>query len=73
MNEASLDVLPNQAYPLRASWDGEGANLAPFSEHAENVELCLLDTRSRRKITGIAVRWQTDQAWHCYLPKVRPG
>ena len=68
-----MAVWPGQAYPLGASWDGEGVNFALFSEHAEKVELCLFDDRGRREITRIPMQWQTDQVWHCYLPEARPG
>jgi len=73
MNGASTAVWPGNPYPLGATWDGEGVNFALFSEHAEKVELCLIDARGRREIVRIPMRWQTDQVWHCYLPEVRPG
>jgi len=66
-------IWPGCAYPLGATWDGEGVNFALFSEHAERVELCLFDPRGRREVDRINVRWQTDQVWHCYLPEARPG
>jgi hypothetical protein len=28
-------MLPQKPYPLHATWDGEGVNLALFSRHAE--------------------------------------
>jgi len=73
MNGASTAVWPGQPFPLGASWDGEGVNFALFSEHAEQVELCLFDGRGRRETARIPLRWQTDQVWHCYLPEARPG
>jgi glycogen operon protein len=73
MNGADMAVWPGQPYPLGASWDGEGVNFALFSEHATGVELCLFDTRGRREIARIPMRWQSDQVWHCYLPEARPG
>jgi isoamylase len=73
MNGAAIAVWPGQPYPLGAAWDGEGVNFALFSEHAEKVELCLFDKRGRREIARIAMPWQTDQVWHCYLPEARPG
>ncbi len=60
-------------YPLGATWDGEGVNFALFSEHAEQVQLCLFDPNGRREINRIDIPWQTDQVWHCYLPEMRPG
>ena len=39
----SVEVLPGEALPPGASWDGQGTNFSLFSEHAEGVELCLFD------------------------------
>ena len=64
---------PGKPYPLGSNWDGEGVNFALFSEHAEKVELCLFDPAGRRELHRIAVKEQTDQVWHCYLPEARPG
>jgi isoamylase len=72
-NQADLIVWPGKPYPLGATWDGEGVNFAIFSEHAEQVGLCLFDESGRREIRRVAVREQTDQVWHCYLPEARPG
>jgi len=66
-------VWPGKPYPLGASWDGEGVNFALFSEHAEEVELCLFDKTGRRETHRVNVWEQTDQVWHCYLPEARPG
>ncbi|MBI3899663.1 MAG: glycogen debranching protein GlgX [Gammaproteobacteria bacterium] len=68
-----IAVWRGQPYPLGATWDGEGVNFSLFSEHAEKVELCLFDPKGRREIARVPVEWQTDQAWHCYLPEIRPG
>ena len=68
-----MAVWPGRPYPLGATWDGEGVNFGLFSEHAEGVELCLFDPKGRRQIERIALREQTDQVWHCYLPDARPG
>lgn len=72
MKKTAHAVWPGQPYPLGATWDGEGVNFALFSEHAEGVELCLFDARGRREIDRLAIRWKTDQVWHCYLPEARP-
>jgi len=73
MSRDAQTVWPGHPYPLGATWDGEGVNFALFSEHAEQVELCLFDNRGRREIERVPMRWQTDQVWHCYLPDARPG
>ena len=66
-------MWPGRPYPLGATWDGEGVNFALFSEHAEAVELCLFDPKGKRQVERLALREQTDQVWHCYLPDARPG
>lgn len=73
MTESNWTVWPGRPYPLGATWDGEGVNFTLFSEHADKVELCLFDSRGRREVERIAMRWRTDQVWHCYLPEARPG
>jgi len=66
-------VWPGRPYPLGATWDGEGANFALFSEHAQGVDLCLFDPAGKRELARLPMKWQTDLVWHCYLPEVRPG
>jgi isoamylase len=69
-----MRIWPGQPYPLGATWDGAGVNVAIFSENATAVELCLFDGPQdgieRHKLW---MRERTDQVWHCYLPDVRPG
>ncbi|MEZ6127647.1 MAG: glycogen debranching protein GlgX [Planctomycetaceae bacterium] len=65
---------PGRPYPLGASWDGRGVNVAVFSEHATSVELCLFDSASDRSETHcLPLRERTHQAWHGYFPDLRPG
>jgi glycogen operon protein len=66
-------VWPGRPYPLGATWDGEGANFALFSEHAERVELCLFDASGRREVQRITLPERTDEVFHGYLPECRPG
>ena len=73
MNHSKSTVWRGHPQPLGANWDGEGVNFALFSERADRVELCLFDSRTRRETERIAMRWQTNQVWHCYLPEARPG
>ena len=65
------DVLPGRPFPLGAIWDGEGTNFSIFSEHAEQVVLCLFDDeRGERQIE--LTRGEAHN-WHCYLSGVGPG
>jgi isoamylase len=69
-----LRVRPGSPYPLGATWDGEGANFAIFSENATRVELCLFQhSEDEAEFARITLREWTDQVWHGYLPDVRPG
>jgi isoamylase len=65
-------IWPGEAYPLGATWDGEGVNFALFSEHAERVELCLFDRAGRTEMR-MPLPERTDLVWHGYLPEARPG
>ena len=67
----SGEVWPGSAYPLGATFDGQGTNFALFSEGAERVELCLFDadgTETRVPLTEVDAF-----VWHGYLPTVQPG
>ncbi len=66
-------VWPGRAFPQGATWDGAGVNFALYSEHAEQVELCLFDDTGRRELQRIALPEQTGKVWHAYLPELRPG
>src|SRR5262252_4113400 len=69
-----MRVWPGEPYPLGATWDGQGVNLALFSENATAVDLCLFNREDDAVESDmISLRERTDQVWHCYLPDVRPG
>jgi isoamylase len=70
----TFDALwAGRPFPRGATWDGLGVNFALFSESAERVELCLFDPGGRHELQRIALREQTDNVWHGYLPQARPG
>jgi glycogen operon protein len=70
----NLRVWPGSPYPLGATWDGVGVNVAVFSEHATRVELCLFDSVDAEvESLTIPLQEQTDMVWHGYLPDVHPG
>jgi isoamylase len=69
-----MKVWPGKPYPLGATWDGAGVNFAIFSENATGVDLCLYESpRGEREIARLALRENTAQVWHAYLPEGRPG
>jgi isoamylase len=66
-----MQLWPGTAYPLGATFDGNGTNFALFSEIAEGVELCLFDedlTETKLDLTEV-----DGYVWHGYLPGVQPG
>jgi isoamylase len=67
---ATPRVWPGNPYPLGASFDGVGTNFSLFSEHAEGVELCLIEGDAEVRI---AMHEVTGHCWHAYLPDVGPG
>ncbi|HVE98425.1 MAG TPA: glycogen debranching protein GlgX [Mycobacteriales bacterium] len=64
-------VWPGEPAPLGATWDGDGANFALFSDGAEAVDLCLFDDADREH--RIPLDELTNHVWHGYVPGVAPG
>ncbi len=62
---------PGTWSPLGATWDGEGTNVALFTQGAEAVDVCLFDGAGRE--TRVALEESTYHVWHGYLPQVGPG
>jgi len=71
--EISHRVWPGLPYPLGATWDGTGVNVALFSLNAEKVELCLFDRADGRETDRLVLPEYTDEVWHGYFPDLRPG
>ncbi len=66
-----MKALPGSPHPLGATWDGQGANFALFSAHAERVELCLFDDADVEQRIPLTQRSQF--VWHGYVPGVAVG
>jgi isoamylase len=62
---------PGRPFPLGATWDGEGTNVALFSNGAEAVDVCLFDEQGTE--TRIPLEESTFHVWHGYLPQIGPG
>jgi isoamylase len=62
---------PGRPFPLGAHWDGEGTNVALFSQGAQAVDVCLFDDDGTE--TRIRLEDSTYHVWHGYLPQVGPG
>jgi len=70
---ASTRVASGLPFPLGASWDGSGVNVAVFSANAAKIELCLFDADGKRETERIALPEFTHEVWHGYFPDLRPG
>ncbi|WP_394939391.1 glycogen debranching protein GlgX [Psychromicrobium sp. YIM B11713] len=69
-----MEVWPGSAYPLGATFDGNGTNFAIFSEVAEAVQLCLIEESPEGPVeTRIPLTEVDGYVWHCYLPQIQPG
>ena len=69
-----MRVHRGSPYPLGATWDGRGVNVAVFSELAERIDLCLFDdVLSTAETARIALPASTGSVWHGHLPDLRPG
>ncbi|WP_366556246.1 glycogen debranching protein GlgX [Aquibaculum sediminis] len=68
-----MRIEPGLPYPLGATWDGAGVNVAVFSAHAEKLELCLFDHRGSRERQRVALPEHTHEVWHGYFPDLFPG
>ena len=66
-----MQVRPGAPYPLGATYDGSGTNVAVFSSVAERVELCLFDDDGRE--TSVELTERDADIWHAFLPEVGPG
>jgi isoamylase len=66
-----MNTWPGTAYPLGATFDGNGTNFALYSEAAEKVELCLFDEAGAE--TRVELTEVDAYVWHAYLPQVQPG
>ncbi len=67
----ALQTWPGRPYPLGATFDGAGTNFALFSEVADRIDLCLIDsagTEERVPMTEVDAF-----VWHVYLPRIGPG
>jgi len=66
-----MEIWPGNPYPLGATFDGAGTNFAVFSEVAQRVELCLIDSSGREERIDLT---EVDAfVWHGYLPRIGPG
>jgi glycogen operon protein len=69
-----ITIYPGNAFPLGATWNGEGVNFALFSENAERVELCLFkDKDDDVADVTIDLPERTGRIFHGFIPDLGPG
>ncbi len=67
-------IYPGKAFPLGASYDGNGVNFSIYSEHAEEVELCLFENLdSAKEYLKIKMKERDHHVWHVYVADLKPG
>ncbi|MGE5766807.1 MAG: glycogen debranching protein GlgX [Bacteroidota bacterium] len=59
--------------PLGVTSDGDGCNIAVFSENATRIELCLFSEDGARETARLPLPEKTGPVWHGYLPGLAPG
>ena len=70
---ARTRVTAGQPFPLGATWDGSGVNVAVFSAHAAGSSSACSTPRASARPTRIALPEFTHEVWHGYFPDLRPG
>jgi isoamylase len=69
-----MRVWPGNPYPLGATWDGAGVNVALFAENATKVELCIFHGKHEKsEAHRIPLTERTYHVWHGYFPDLKPG
>ena len=66
-----MQVWPGTSYPLGATFDGSGTNVAVYSSVSDRVEVCLFDEDGTE--TRIELTERDADIWHAFLPGVQPG
>ncbi len=67
-------VYPGSAFPLGATYDGEGVNFALYAENATGVDLCLFNSvDDETENIKVRIKERNNHVWHAYLPGLKPG
>jgi isoamylase len=69
--DAVIAAWPGRPFPLGASYDGGGTNVAVWSSTADSVAVALFDADGAETLVPLTER--TYGIWHGYLPGVGPG
>jgi glycogen operon protein len=69
--DALIAAWPGRPFPLGATFDGAGTNIAVWSSTAESAAVSLFDSADVE--TAVSLTERTYGIWHGYLPGVGPG
>ena len=62
-------VTAGRPWPMGASLEAGGLNVAVFSEHAERLELCLFDPTGEREVARLVLPGRSGDVWHGFVPQ----
>ena len=62
-----------RAWPLGATVDDAGVNIAVFSQHATRVELCVYDAEGRTELQRLPLPGRSGDVFHGHLPGAGAG
>jgi glycogen debranching enzyme len=68
-----VTLQAGRAWPMGATVDGDGVNIAVFSQHASRIELCLFDEQGRTELQRLPLPERTGDVWHGRLPEAGAG
>jgi len=68
-----LQLGGGRPWPLGATADAAGVNIAVFSAHANRVELCLFDERGEQELARLPLPARSGDVWHGHLAGAGPG
>ena len=69
-----MRIWPGQPYPLGATWDGTGVNIAVYSDNATKVEVCFFDSPDdHHERVRVELPERTYHVFHGYFPDLKPG
>ncbi|HEY6530239.1 MAG TPA: glycogen debranching protein GlgX [Cellvibrionaceae bacterium] len=62
-----------QPFPLGSTVQAGGVNFALFSQHADEVELCIFSPDGQTEIAHLSLPQCTNQIWHGFVPGLEAG
>ena len=64
---------PGRTEPMGAHARDGGVNFAVFSQHADQIEVCLFDAQGAQETARWRLHGPRDSVFHGFLPGIGPG